>query len=68
MEGGAQKQQIQNKKVVRRLPGKNFLFVQRVQLAATAEQAGGAGGSRRDEAATENEDYEGSDEAVQVQR
>ena len=52
----------------RRLLGKNISLVQRVQLAATAEQAGGAGGSRRDEATTENEDYEGSDEEDQVNR
>ena len=39
MEKGAQKQEIQNKKVVRGLVGKNFLFVQRIQLAVFAKQA-----------------------------
>ena len=39
-EKGAQKQEIQNKKVVRRLLGKTFLFVQRIQLAASAMQTG----------------------------
>ena len=36
MEEGAQKQEIQNKKVVRRLLDNNFLFAQRTQLAASA--------------------------------
>ena len=44
MEVGAQKQEIQNKKVVRGLLGKHFLFVERIQLAATAKQAGRADG------------------------
>ena len=61
VEPGAQKQEIQNKKVERRLLGKNLRFVQRVQLAATAKQAGGVKGRRRDEAAAKNEDYETSD-------
>ena len=39
MEEGAQKQEIQNKKAVRRL-GKNLLLVVRQQLAAFAKQAG----------------------------
>ena len=51
MEEGAQKQEIQNKKVMRKLLGKNFLLVQRIQLAASAKQAGGANGRRRDNAA-----------------
>ena len=68
MEDGTQKRETLNQKMERRLLGKNLCFVQRVQLAATAEQAGGAGGSRRDVAATENEDYAGSDEEDQVKR
>ena len=68
MEAGAQKQEIQNKKVVRRLLGKNLRLVQRVQLAATAKQAGGFGGRRRDEAAAKNEDYEGFDKENQIKR
>ena len=39
MEKGSQKQKIQNKKVARRLLGKNFLSVKRIQLAASAKQA-----------------------------
>ena len=62
MEEGTHKQEIQNKKVVRRLLGKNFLLVKRKQLAASAKQAGGVNGGRRDEAAAKNEDFEGSDE------
>ena len=43
MEKSAQKQEKQNKKVERRLLGTNLRLVQRqrVQLAATARQAGG---------------------------
>ena len=48
-------------KRVRRLLGENFLFVQRIQFAASAKQAGRVNGLRRDEAATKNEDYEGCD-------
>ena len=44
MEKGAQKQEIQNKKVERRLLGKNLLFVLRIQLAASVKHAGGANG------------------------
>ena len=51
MEKGAQKQEIQNKKMVRGLLGKNFLFVQRIQFAASAKQAGRVDGRGRDEAA-----------------
>ena len=50
----------------RRLLGKNLRFVQRVQLAASAKQAGGVNGRRRDEAAAMNEDYEGFDEEDQI--
>ena len=60
-EKGAQKQEIQSKKVVRRLLGKKFLFVWRIQLAPSAEQAGGVNGRGRDEAAAKNGDYERSD-------
>ena len=56
----AQKQEIQNKKVVRRLLGQNLRFVWRIQLAASAEQAEGANGRGRDEAAAKNGDYERS--------
>ena len=66
MEAGAQKQKVQDTKVRRRLLGKNLRFVQRVQLAATAKQAGGFVGRRRDEAAAKNEDYEGCDEEHQM--
>ena len=62
------KQEIQNQKVERRLLGKNLRFVQRVQLAASAKQAGGVNGSRRDEAAVKNGDYEGIDEEKQIKR
>ena len=68
MEEGAQKQEIQNKKVERRLLGKNFLFVQRVQLAAPAKQAGEVNGRRRDEAAATNGDYERSNKENQIKR
>ena len=60
VEAGAQRQEIQNKKVQRRLLGKNLCLVQsqRVPLAASAMQGGGVNGRRRDEAAAKNEDYE----------
>ena len=64
MEESAQKQEIQNKKVERKLLGKNFLFVWRIQPAASAKQAGGVDGSRGDEAAAKNGDYERSDEEI----
>ena len=60
--------EIQNKKVERRLLGKNFLLVQRMQLAASAKQAGGVNGRRRDNAEAKNEDYERSDKENQVKR
>ena len=44
MEKGAQKQEIQNKNVVKRLLSKNFLPVQRIQLEASAKEAGRADG------------------------
>ena len=50
MDKSAKKQEIQNKKVVRRLLGETFLLVQRIQFAAVAKQAGGAnrrGGSKK---------------------
>ena len=65
MEAGAQKQDIQNENVVRKLLGKNLRFV-RVQLAATAKQARGFGGRRRDDTAAKNEEYEGFDEENQI--
>ena len=51
MEKGARKQEIQKKNVMRRLLSKNFLPVQRIQLAASAKEAGRADGRGRDEAA-----------------
>ena len=70
MEAGAQKQEKQHKKVVRRLLGQNLRLVQRIQLAAAAKQAGGVGERRRrrDEAAAKNENYERSDNEIQVRR
>ena len=75
MEAGAQKREKQHKKVVRRLLGQNLRLVQRIQLAAAAKQAGGVGERRRrrrrrrrDEAAATNEDYERSDNEIQVRR
>ena len=44
MEKGAQKQEIQSRKVGRRWLGKNFLLVEIRQLAASAKQAGRADG------------------------
>ena len=64
MEKGAQKQEIQNKKVVLSLLGKNFLFVWRMQFAALAKQAGGADGR----AAAKNGFHERSDEENQIKR
>ena len=61
-------QEILNKKVAKRLLGKNLRFVQRVQLAATAKQAGGVGGRRRDEPAAKKEYYEGSDKENQIKK
>ena len=68
MEAVAQKHERQNKKVGRRLLGQNLRLVQRIQLPATAKQAGGVGGRRRDEAAAKNEDYERSDKENQIKR
>ena len=48
MEEGAKKKK-QNQKVERRLLGKNLLSVQRIQLAASAKQAGGVKGGRREQ-------------------
>ena len=44
MEDGTRKHEIQNMKVERRLLGKKFLVVWRIQLAASAKQAGGVNG------------------------
>ena len=68
MEDGAQKQEIQNKKMERRVLGKNVRFVQRVQLAADAKQAVRVNGRRRDEAVAKDENYEGFDEENQIKR
>ena len=45
----------------RRLLGKNFLPVQRIQIAASAKQAGGANRRGGDEAAAKDGYYERSD-------
>ena len=66
MEACAKKQEVQNTKVV--LLGKNLRFVQRVQPAASAKQAGGDNGRRRDEAAAKNGGYERFDEVNQIKR
>ena len=66
MEEGEQKQEILNEKVVRRLRSENFLFVWRIQLAASAKQAGGVNGRRRDEAAAMNGSHGRSDEEDQI--
>ena len=69
MEDGAQKQVVQNKKKMeRRVLGKNLRFIQRVQLAADAKQAGGVNGRRRDEAVAKDENYEGFDAENQIKR
>ena len=44
MEDGTRKHEIQNMEVERRLLGKKFLVVWRIQLAASAKQAGGVNG------------------------
>ena len=48
--------------------GKNFLLFQRVQLAATAKQAGGVDGRRGDEAAAKNGYHERSEKENQIKR
>ena len=68
MEKGVQKQEMQNKKVERRLLGKNCLFVLRIQFAASAKQAGGVDGRRGDEAAAKNGYHERSDKENQIKR
>ena len=68
MEEGAQKQEIQNKKVRRRLLDKNFSFLLKKQLAASAKQTGRVVGRRRDEAAATNDDCERSDKEIKVER
>ena len=66
--GVRKNKKYRRKKVMRRLLGKNFLFVQRIQLPASAKQAGGVNGRGRDEAAAKNDDYERSDEENQIKR
>ena len=68
MEKGARKQEIQKKNVMRRLLSKNFLPVQRIQLAASAKEAGRADGRGRDEAAAKNGNHERSDKENQIKR
>ena len=55
MEACALKQETQNNKAGRRLLGKKLRFVQKVQPAESAKQAGGVNGAK-------NGDYEGFDE------
>ena len=62
MEACTKKEQVEDTKVVRILLGKNHRLVQSVQPAASAKQAGGVNGRKRDEAAGKNEYYEGFDE------
>ena len=61
-------QTIQNKKVERRLLGKNFLLVLRIQLAASAKQAGGVDRRGGDKAAAKNGYHEKSDKEIQIKR
>ena len=68
IEESTQKQEKHNKKVVRRLLGKSFVLVWRTQLAASAKQAGGFNGRRRDAAAAKHGDYERSDKENQTKR
>ena len=62
MEACAKKQEVQDAQMGRKLLGKNLRLVQLIQLAASAKQAGGVNGRRRDEAAAKNEEYEAFDE------
>ena len=59
---------MRDKTVGRRLSGTNFLFVQRIQTAASAKQAGGANGRGRDEAAAKNGDHARSEKENQIKR
>ena len=57
------------RKCVRRLLGKSLLFVQRIQLAASANvNRGESAEEEDDEAAAKNDDYEGSDEGRSDQK
>ena len=47
---------------------KNFLFVQRIQLAVFAEQAGGVNRREGDEAVAKDGHHERSDEENQIKR
>ena len=68
-DGGCKKkQEIQNKKMERRLLGRNLLFVQRIHFAADAKQSGRVTGSRRDEAVAKDENYEGFYKENQIKR
>ena len=68
MDVGAEKQKVQSTKLERRLFGKNFRIVQRIQLAACAKHAGGFDGRRRDEASGKNEPHEKDDEENGIKR
>ena len=59
MEACTKKQEVQNTKVERRLLGKNFRFVQRLQAAACEKHARRFDRRRGDEGVAKNEDYEG---------
>ena len=68
MEDGTRQHEIQNMEVERRLLVKKFLVFWRIQLAASAKQAGGVNRRRRDEAAAKNGDYERSDKENQINK
>ena len=57
-----------NLKVERRLLGKNFLFVWRIQLAAFAKQTGGVNRRGGDEAAAKDGYHDRSDQENQIKR
>ena len=67
MEEGAQKPEIQNKKVGRRLLGKNFSSF-RIQPAASAKQTRRADGRGIDDAAARHGYHERSDKETQIKR
>ena len=52
----------------RRLLGENFLLVQRIQFAASAEQSGGANRRRGDETTAKDGYHERSDQENQIKR
>ena len=66
--GASAKARNTEKESGRKLLGKNLRLVQRAQLAASAKQAGGVNGKRRNESSAENGNYERSDNENQVKR